>query len=204
MPVSPPPRADVPALRELPLEIVTPRLRLRIPSIADAEAYFGHTSDPELPRHMVWAAHASVDETRAWLQRTGEALVAGTDVVWAIELDGAVVGAIGLHGICWSVLALRIDRADLGYWIARDMWNRGLMTEAARAVTSWGFETLGLHKVFVQCMEANTGSRRVIEKLGFRFVGAAIDDVWRDGSWHTRRRYEVLATEWREHHPPGR
>ncbi|MDX2092247.1 MAG: GNAT family protein [Kofleriaceae bacterium] len=184
-------------LRELPLELVTSRMRLRIADVADAEVYFPHVSDPELPRHMTWMAHASIDETRAWLRHTDDALTAGTDVVWAIELDGAVVGTIGLHGICWSVLALRVDRAELGYWIAPHARNRGLMSEAARAVTGWAFATLGLHKVWVQCTEANAGSRRVIEKLGFRFVGAAVDDVWRDGLWHTRLRYELLATEWR-------
>jgi ribosomal-protein-alanine N-acetyltransferase len=194
---SPPPRTDIPVLHELPLDLVTPRLHLRIANVADAEPFFDHMRDPEMPRLMAWAAHASIDETRAWLSRAADALAAGTDVLWAIELDGAIVGAIGLHLICWSAFALRLDRADLGYWIAPVVWNRGLMTEAARAVTTWAFETLGLHKVFVQCVEANTGSRRVIEKLGFRFVGAAIDDVWRDGVWHTRLRYELLATEWR-------
>lgn len=59
-----------------------------------------------------------------------------------------------------------------------------------------GFETLGLHKVNVRCIAENLGSRRVIEKLGFRRIGELEDDVWRDGRWWNVLTYELTQPEW--------
>src|SRR5690606_12618906 len=113
-----------------------------------------------------------------------------------VEHEGAVVGSIGLTGITWAVLATRFDRGTLGYWLSRGLWGRGLVTEAATAVTAWGFEALGLHKITVSCFEPNLGSRRVIEKVGYRFVGRSEDDVWRDGQWYAHLHYELTAADW--------
>ena len=92
--------------------------------------------------------------------------------------------------------AIRVDRAELGYWLAPALWGQGYVTEAARALVQYGFDIVGLHKVTVGCVERNVGSRRVIEKIGFALVGRAIDDVWRDGRWETLLRYELLARDY--------
>jgi len=70
------------------------------------------------------------------------------------------------------------------------------MSEAAYAATAWGFETLGLHKVTVGCVEENIASKRVIEKLGFRFVGRREDHCFRDGRWMHFLDYEITVGEW--------
>lgn len=196
MSVSPPPRTNVPKLSELALAIDTPRLRLRPLVASDEEDLWPHVSDPELPKMMSWAAHAHRDETRAFLASQLEALANGTDVAWAITKDGKTVGTIGLHDIRWHFRAWRVDRAALGYWIGKPLWGQGLMTEAAHAVMSWAFETAGMHKITVGCIEDNKPSRRVIEKLGFRFVGRQEEHVWRDGKWWHHLDYELTAGEW--------
>lgn len=193
---SAPPRAEIPTLPELPLVIETARLRMRPVEPDDASAYYPLAADPEVSPLMLWRAHASIAETRDWLERSSAALQQGTEITWAVEHEGAVAGCIGLTGITWAVLATRCDRATLGYWLARKRWGAGLMTEAATAVTAWGFETLGLHKITVSCFEPNIASRRVIEKVGYRFVGKSEDDVWRDGQWYAHLQYELTAAEW--------
>jgi [ribosomal protein S5]-alanine N-acetyltransferase len=74
------------------------------------------------------------------------------------------------------------------------------MTEAATAVVRVAFETIGLHKVTTTCFVDNHASRRVIEKVGFRFVGRAEDDLWRDGRWITHLCYELTSPEWPDVH----
>ena len=193
---SAPPRSAIPTLTELPLVIETPRIRLRPQAESDAEACFPFVSDPELSPYVTWAAHSRLDETREWLRTGAERVAAGSDMIWTIEHEGAPVGCIGLHGITWGVRAVRFDKAEIGYWIARPLWGKGLMTEAATLATRWAFETLGLHKLTIGCFEPNIGSRRVIEKVGFRFLCRYEDDVWRDGRWHAHLRYELTAAEW--------
>lgn len=193
---SAPPRAEIPKLTDLPLVLQTARLRLRPVELTDAEAYFPLAADPELSPMMTWRAHASIADTREWLEMCTADRAKERAMVWAIEHDGAIAGSIGLGGITWGMLALRVDRAELGYWLARSLWGKGLMTEAATAVTGWGFEVLGLHKITVHCFEPNVGSRRVIEKVGFRFVGRREEDLWRDGRWYAHLGYELTAAEW--------
>ena len=194
--LSAPPRNPVPKLAELPLVIETPRVKLRPQDANDADRFFPYVSDPALSQYVTWAAHTSVDETREWVKKAAEMVEAGTDMVWTIEHEGAPVGCVGLHGITWGMRAIRRDRAELGYWIAKPFWGKGLMTEAATAATRWGFETLGLHKITVTCIDENIGSRRVIEKVGFRFLCRSEDDAWRDGRWYAHLRYELISSEW--------
>jgi [ribosomal protein S5]-alanine N-acetyltransferase len=194
--LSAPPRDPVPSLEELPLVIDAPRVRLRPQLASDADAFFPYVSDPELSRYVTWSAHTKIEQTREWLREGAEMIAKGTDMIWTIEHEGAPVGCIGLHGIRWDVRAVRSDKAELGFWIARPHWGKGLMTEAATAATRWAFETLGLHKVTVGCFEENVGSKRVIERVGFRYLCRFEEDLWRDGRWHAHLRFELISSEW--------
>jgi RimJ/RimL family protein N-acetyltransferase len=193
---SPPPRDPIPVLAELPLVIDTPRLHLRPQRDSDAESLFRYTSDSSLTPFVTWATHRDIEETRQWLRDAKARFDAGTHMVWTIEHEGDACGAISLLGITWTVRAVRWDRAELGYWIAPPLWGKGLMTEAATAITRWGFETLGLHRITVGCIAQNVGSRRVIEKIGYRFLCRQDEDAWKDGRWLDHLRYELTVTEW--------
>jgi len=193
---SPPPRSRPPQLSALDLEIATERLRLRPFLETDVEDIWPTVSDPTFPVQMSWNAHAERSETLAFIRAQADAIASGAGVTWAIVHDGRAVGAISLLGIRWQVLALRVDRAELGFWLARSLWGQGLVTEAARAVVQFGFDDLGLHKITVGCFPDNAGSRRVIEKIGFRHVGRQREDVWRDGQWHDHLRYELTIGDW--------
>jgi ribosomal-protein-alanine N-acetyltransferase len=196
MSTSPPPRPDIPKLSSLPLAIDTARLKLRPGAPSDVEDIWPYVSDPSFPRFMTWTAHKDRDEALAVFASHAEELAAGTAVVWVIEHEGRASGMIGLHAIRWHVRAWRVDRAEMGYWLAPRLAGQGLMSEAAQAVLAWGFESLGLHKISVGCIEDNVASRRVIEKLGFRFVGRREDHAWRDGAWMHHLDYELTVTEW--------
>ena len=190
------PRETIPRLADLPLEIATPRLQLRPYRESDVDDIWPYASDPSFPRLMSWAAHTDRAETLGFVRGTQQAIADNTGCTWAIVQGGKVVGTVGLEGIRWQLRAWRVDRAELGYWLAPELWGKGLMTEAAHHVMVFGFTELGLHKITVNCLEQNVGSRRVIEKLGFRHIGRHEDDVWRDGAWHHHLRYELTAERW--------
>ena len=164
-----PPRTQIPAFSDLHLTIDTPRLHLRPLRASDAEPLYRYSSDPELTKFVTWASHESIEHTREWLAANAEAFRKNTDMVWAIVEGGEPCGAIGLHAITWGLRAVRWDCATLGYWLAIPIRARASGPRRPQAVTRWGFESLGLHKVKVGCFEPNVGSRRVIEKIGFRF-----------------------------------
>ncbi len=192
---SSPPRPTIPSLADLDVRIATSRLVLRPFADADVDALWPTVSDPTFPKHMSWAAHATRDETLEFVRLMRSSRDKGSSIVWAIEHEGQAAGCVGLD-MQWSLRALRLDRAELGYWLASPLHGRGLMTEAALAVVQFGFDTLSLHKLVVRCFADNIASRRVIEKLAFRYVGTFREDVWRDGRWHDHLVYELTAAEW--------
>jgi RimJ/RimL family protein N-acetyltransferase len=206
-----PPRPAIPQLAELDLVLETPRLRLRRFEESDVDDIWPVVSNPDFPKMMSWAAHTDRNETLGYVRAVHKSLEQNAGVVWAIEHEQRVIGSIGLESMVFARHAWRVDRAELGFWLAPEHWNKGLMTEAADAAVRCGFQTIGLHKVTVGCIADNVASRRVIEKLGFRYVGRLEDDVWRDGKWHSHLRYELTAPEWPDVHttmkistrPPG-
>lgn len=194
------PRNPIPRLSDLPLVLETPRLRLRPFAEADVEAIWPIVSRPEFPNQMSWSAHVDREDTLGFIRSQIAGIRDGSGVAWAIEHDGHAAGCVSLDSIRWQLGALRVDRCELGYWLAPPLWNKGIMSEAAGAIVRFGFETVGLHKITTRCIADNHGSRRVIEKLGFRLIGRAEDDAWRDGAWASHLLYELTTSEWPDVH----
>lgn len=92
---------------------------------------------------------------------------AGEEYAFAIftEADG-LVGIVGLHH-----LDAERRQAELGYWIGRPYWGRGLARAAVGLVIRTAFGELGLDRLVAHALAGNTASRRVLEANGFRLVG---------------------------------
>lgn len=109
------------------------------------------------------------------------------ETVAAIELGGDLIGLAGY------VPAADHRSAELGYWIGRPYWGHGYMTEAAGAIVEHCFASERFERLTCCHFADNPASQRVIEKLGFRPVGAC-------SAWCEARRreaptvrYELLA-----------
>lgn len=87
-------------------------------------------------------------------------------------------------------------RAELGYWIGRPYWGRGYATAAARRLLAHGFELMDLDVIVARCFAMNQASARVIEKLGFRFVGLEASRSPKRPA-NPVRRYELTRRDWR-------
>lgn len=96
---------------------------------------------------------------------------------FAIEVEGAAVGGIGL------VLQTDIFRrsAEIGYWLSEDYWGRGIVTEAVKAFTEWSFANFDLCRIYAGVFEWNRASARVLEKCGFEFEGRMKKAVIKEG-----------------------
>ena len=83
-----------------------------------------------------------------------------------------------------------------GYCLNRDYWGHGYATEAAQAVISFGFEQLGLHRIFAICDPCNVASWRVLARAGMRREGHLLEDRWQKGQWRDSYLYAILEREW--------
>lgn len=96
-------------------------------------------------------------------QRHDGAFVGWVSLVPRVPDDGPMVG--------WVRGAVGARVVELGYRVVRDAWGAGLATDAAAAAVDHALTTLGASTVVATTMAVNTGSRRVLERLGFTLVG---------------------------------
>lgn len=81
---------------------------------------------------------------------------------FAVLCDKEFAGVVGLthdpeHG-----------RAELGYWLGRPWWGKGIATAAARLAVEYAFQKLRVRRVYAYCFAVNAASRRVLEKNGLK------------------------------------
>lgn len=175
--------------------IRTDRLILRPVEVTDVDLLWPDISDPEIASRMAWTAHKDKAQTLAFLEAEVARYQSEKGVTWAILLDGAFCGIISIIAVTRAHRALTFDRAELAYWIGRKFQQRGIATEAARAVIRHGFEKLGLHKLVVSHHSGNMASQALIKRLGFRHIGTQIAEFRKDGVWYDHWLYEMLDRE---------
>lgn len=170
----------------------TPRLVLRKFALTDAEDVYAYACDPEVARYTSWNAHASLEESRAYIRFELARYAAGEPASWALmhRETGRVIGSGGFVKV-----AEAHRKAEIGYVIGREHWGQGLMSEAVNAMLAFTFGTLGLYRVEAFCKVENAASARVMEKVGMRFEGVLRAYVWKNGEPRDVKMYAVLAGE---------
>jgi RimJ/RimL family protein N-acetyltransferase len=96
---------------------------------------------------------------------------------WAIEVDGAAVGGIGLD----RGEGIYNKSARFGYWLGEPFWGRGIMSAAVRATADFALSQLDFVRLEAPVFEWNPASMRVLEKCGFVREGVLRKSVVKDG-----------------------
>ena len=106
----------------------------------------------------------------------------GASLPFALEVDGEFAGQLNVS----SITAGSLSSATIGYWVAERFAGRGATTSAVALVSDLLFVGMGVHRVEICIRPENAPSRRIVEKLGFRYEGL-------------RRRYIHIDGDWRDH-----
>ena len=86
-----------------------------------------------------------------------------------MKSDNRAIGAIELKLNGHTDMTERDDECELGYWLGKPFWGQGIMPEATREMLRHAFEDIGMSKVWCGYYEGNTKSKRVQEKVGFKY-----------------------------------
>ncbi len=121
----------------VPERFQTERLILRRVRPSDAPDIFERwAQDSEVIRYLSWTPHRRVEDTEAFVSFCQTQWEHQREFVWVLEelhsgeLLGSMSARVGEHGI------------NVGYLLARQAWGRGLMPEAVRRLSEWGFDKL--------------------------------------------------------------
>lgn len=168
------------------------RLCLREFQLSDAEALFQLRSDDRVMQFMDTYSHKSIDDAVSMIKNNIESFNDKTGINWVIE-DKSTGKMAGYFGF-WRLMKEHV-RAEIGYALLPEFWGKGIMTEAAREVLSFGFSTLQLHSVEANVNQKNLGSIRLLEKLGFKKEAHFRENYLFDGRFYDSIIYSLLETD---------
>lgn len=171
---------------------VTPTIHLSPIAPADRDDIISHSQDRELSRYTrvvpypyppaladQWIASVADDVSRN-----------GRETIWAIRdeterMIGTVELAPGGRG--------REHASEIGYWLAKPYWGRGIMSAVVQSVVRLGFREFALERITAHVFVLNSASARVLEKNGFIIEAPLLRREYRrDGQTFDGRLYARL------------
>ena len=84
------------------------------------------------------------------------------DLVFEIVVDGEIIGVVGTKGIDYKK-----SEVEFGYWIGKDYWGKGYVTEAVKLFVERFFEEFDINRLYAIAYSNNPASSKVLEKNGF-------------------------------------
>ena len=172
----------------------TDRLRLRKLAMRDASDIFEYSRDPLVAKYVLWEAHRSIGESRAYLRYMLRKYRMNEPASWGIEwkATGRIIGTIGFMWIQSDNAA-----AEVGYSLARAHWGQGIMTEALQAVIAYGFNSLRLNRIEAIHEPENPASGAVMRKCGMQFEGRLRQKLCNKGRYADVDLYAILKSDFK-------
>jgi RimJ/RimL family protein N-acetyltransferase len=125
---------------------------------SDLKAFMTWGGDPQVTHSLFWDHYQNQEEALTFLKN----IVDPHPWFKAICLNGTPIGAITLD----QGKARGVQRAELGYVLAKDYWGKGYATEAVKLALESGFQDLGVCRIEAYVDPANLGSVKVLQKSG--------------------------------------
>jgi len=180
-------------------EIILPTLRtkrliLRPFDITDAAKVQQLAGHPLVAATTANIPHPYPDgAAEEWIALHGDWFRKGVGAQFAMTLLNTkeLIGCISLMSISKSNY-----KAEIGYWVGVDFWNKGICSEAATAIFDFAFEKLGLNKITARHMTNNPASGRVMLKLKMKKEGLLRQEVFKNGQFYDLEVYGILRSEW--------
>ena len=175
------------------MELETDRLRLREFAPDDEPRLLPFARKPEQLRYMLFSL-ADEAEIAAFLSHAIRQIDARPRLEYHLVMEDRADSSF-VGGVALMIEPDAPSSAELGYWLCESRWGRGYAAEASRAIIDFGFDSLGLHRIWGKCHVDNAGSARVMEKCGMTLEGTIREHVWLRDHFRSSYLYSVLKDE---------
>lgn len=159
------------------MEIKFGRYKLRPFRRGDEPSIAENINDRKIERYTLNIPYPyTLKAARQWVDFNRK-LVRGAkaaQVNFAIDLDGRVIGGIGLF-------RMNGHSAEIGYWLGVKYWGQGIVPGAVKALTRYAMKGLKLRRVYAKVFPVNKASARVLEKCGYKYEGRLVKDHLKHG-----------------------
>ena len=172
----------------------TPRLQLRPLELSDTSAIQKAAGAREIADTMISLLHPyPVGEAKRYIARQQAEREDGRSVTFTIDqkAEGWFGGLVEVRDI-----DREHSQGELSFWLVVEAWGQGYMSEVVQAVVRYGFEGLGLNRLYAYHMLRNPASGRVLEKNGFRQEGLLRQRVRKWEQFEDVALWAILRQEW--------
>ncbi|NOY15201.1 MAG: GNAT family N-acetyltransferase [bacterium] len=157
----------------------------------DDLSIYQHAKDPAVIKYTSLPRPYKLSNAREFIQNT------------KLNLQTKKAFELGIHfnnknQIIGMISLMEVDpqnkNAEIGFWLGRQYWRKGIMTEAVKLILGFGFNQLQLVRIYANVMHPNTASARLLEKTGFDCEGRLRQAVYHNGQWLDYLVYSILKT----------
>jgi RimJ/RimL family protein N-acetyltransferase len=176
------------------ISMVTDRLILRPLEDEDSKSLYENVKDYDIAKWTISIPHPYPKEGAiSFIKQARKHLQSGLAYHLAIlsRDNSELMGVMSLIGV-----NMRHRNAELGYWVGKDFWNKGIATEAALKMLEFGFQDLSLERISARCFQDNIPSIRVIEKIGMIYEGTFRKEILKEDRFIDMKYYAILKEEW--------
>lgn len=145
----------------------------------DEDSLQKHINNVEIARNTLHIPHPyMLKDARAWIKYNVkmDRKRKKTEINFAIDIDGQVVGCIGLDDI-------EGHQAEIGYWLGQQYSGQGIMTATVKLMTRYAFVNLGLSRIYAYVFLFNKASARVLKKAGYQYEGRLKKSAFKNGKF---------------------
>jgi RimJ/RimL family protein N-acetyltransferase len=181
--------------------IETEKLVLEVPAESDAPTLFalvGGEDRLEMTAGLLWDGPDEISDTVGFIRQAQTEHYGESGFHWAIrDRTGAITGSSGTAvGMISARPSSEAGRGDVGYWLGKPYWGKGLMREALTAVLDLCFGEFDQVKVEAEIFTSNARSKRLVESLGMVLEGTIRSSHHKRGEWVDAHIYGILRDEW--------
>ena len=169
------------------------RLYLRELNESDWIDVHKYASQTRVSKHQVWGPNTE-EESKAFVQQVlaDKDKRPRTRYLFAIVINDLdrMIGAGEIN-----IRDTANKSGEIGYIVNPDYWGKGIATDVATLLISFGFDSLNLHRIYAYCSPTNIGSKKVLEKV-MSHEGRLRENLLLKEGWRDSLVYSVLEQEW--------
>ena len=175
---------------------INERIRLELTAEKHAKALYDavDSNREHLSAFLPWVGSMqSAGDFQSYIKNCELLYQQKKEVSFVILFDDVLVGRIGLHHV-----NLQNNNAAIGYWLTKNTEGKGIISQSCKALITFGFQELGLHRIEIKAATGNIRSQAIPEKLNFKKEGILRQAEWVNNQYLDLYIYSILHYEWME------
>jgi RimJ/RimL family protein N-acetyltransferase len=176
------------------LKIEGERVILRKLKRSDAKSIYENLQDKEISKYTTIRYPYKLQDAKWFINFTQNNWRKKKAYEYGVTLRGEdkVIGIISLMKVDY-----KNKNSEIGYWLGKKYWGKGLMTECLKLLLEVGFKKLKMKRLYAGVSHPNKGSSKVLTQCGMKFEGRLRKNAFENGMWTDGLMYSILKEEYK-------